>query len=104
MWLWPPPLPPTYLLTYDDMTASLMPLFVASLLIVFAALAGLLLRMGRRTRRVMRTVTCPDQRRPALVLVKRTAERDTVADCSLWHDRPLDCDGRCLARRTGTDG
>ena len=99
MWLWPPPLPPTY-----DLTASLAPVFVASLLVVFAALAGLLLRMGRGTRRVMRTVTCPELRRPALVLVKRTADRDAVADCSLWHDRPLDCNGRCLAQRTGTDG
>ena len=99
MWLWSPALPPAY-----DVTVSLTPAFVASLLVVFAALVGLLVRMGRAPHRTIRTVTCPEQRRPALILVKRTVDRDTIADCSRWHDRPLDCGGRCLERRTGTDG
>jgi hypothetical protein len=99
MWLWPAPLSPTY-----DVTGMLVPAFAASLLVVFAVLAALLVRMGRGTRRAIRTVTCPEDRRPALILVKRTADREAVADCSRWHDRRLDCGGQCLEPRTGTDG
>lgn len=99
--MWPlPPLPPA-----SDVTAHLTLLFAISLTFVLAVFVALLVRATRRKRRAIRTVTCPDNDdRPALVLVDRSADGATVADCSRWHDRPLDCSRGCLDRLAAADG
>jgi hypothetical protein len=45
---------------------------------------------------------CPENDdRPALIVVERSPDGDTVARCSRWHDRRLDCGERCLDRPAG---
>ena len=96
-------MPPYLLPPAHDLTPLFTPALLASLIVVLVVFAGLLVRGALRTRRVIRTVTCPENDRPALVVVNRDPKGDVVVDCSQWHDRPLDCGERCLARPTGTD-
>ena len=96
--MWPlPPLPPA-----SDVSAHLTLLFAISVIFVLGVLVALVVRMARGKRRTMRTVMCPENDdRPALIVVERSPDGDTVARCSRWHDRRLDCGERCLDRPAG---
>jgi hypothetical protein len=96
--MWPlPPLSPA-----SDVSAQLTLLFVLSVIFVLGVFVGLLVRVGR-SRRTILSVPCPENDdRPALIVVDRSADGPTVAHCSRWHDRPLDCGERCLDERAGS--
>ena len=81
-----------------DVGTQLAALFVVSVIFVFAVFIALLGRLARR-RRSIRTVTCPENRRRALVVLERWpdgAGYGIVVHCSRWHDGTLDCGQRCL--------
>jgi hypothetical protein len=83
----------------DDVTTRFLALAAACLIFVFVVFAALLVRLMRR-RREMHAITCPENRRPALVVVQRSPDvgDDAVVDCSRWHDGKRDCSQRCLER------
>ena len=97
--MWPlPPLPPA-----SDVSAQLTLLFAISVTFVLGVFVALLAGAARRRRRAIRPVTCPENDdRPALVLVDPTEDQPAVADCSRWHDRPLDCSRGCLDQLAGS--
>ena len=94
--MWPlAPLP-----VATDIGTKLTALCAVSLIFVFAVFAALLGRFMRK-RREIRSVTCPENRRHALVILQRSPDGagfDIVVDCSRWHDGTLDCGRRCLER------
>lgn len=82
-----------------DVSTAFTLLFVASLIFVLAAFAAMLGRMACSRRNICR-VTCPENRRPALVVVRPSPDpaHATIAYCSRWRDQPLACAQRCLAQ------
>ena len=92
--------PLTHLPVSSETGWQLGALFVVTVGFVFAVFAMLLGRLTRKGREI-RKVTCPIDRRRALVIVQRSADGpayDLAVHCSRWHDDNLDCGQRCLAR------
>jgi hypothetical protein len=78
-----------------DVATELRLLAALSVAFVFAVFAVLWHRILRR-RRALRAVTCPENGRPSLVVLR--PDGDGVTDCSRWHDGKLDCGERCVGR------
>jgi membrane protein implicated in regulation of membrane protease activity len=92
--------PLTHLHTSPDVAWQLTAFLAVSVVFVFAVFAMLLRRLTR-TRREIRTVTCPVAHRRALVIVQRSADGaayDVAVHCSQWHDGKLDCGQQCVEK------
>jgi hypothetical protein len=78
-------------------SATIAALFAVAAIFLLAVFGLLLGRLARDTREI-RTLTCPEDQRRALVLIRSSkfpAGR-AIAECSRWHDRRLPCGERCL--------